>query len=785
MHSKRLSLLFLVCALFNICALAEKTTEENIEKVCSAISNDHQNGDSQLFVKFISTVCPKTDTPQSRNTLSEIYSILNSCNAKGKRLGASDSYASPDIPQIDAETFLKLLELLKSLGMTDEEIDEMLKWAYFVYPLYVYQIEGRVAPDKANNTGIRIDTIFQAPIDEAFYGIGDSRNNYVPEGLSINEQDKAVSDGAILKRNGTYVWGMIPYKNKLYWSTNNNYLCMEGYGNFVQPDKGDQSYSNKCWVCEYDKGIYGQKTYPGEPEKQKYSDIRPPHMYCYDPATGIVNDITPSIADYPQLQNAQGLRSAGAHNGVVFFGGPGLFASTLDAMVSATFIAYDADAERVISTSDLGHVDGCKVVNVRRWRVINNVLYVAVGIIHPETGKKIGAVLRWYGDKNDPWNFHIVGLVDGEAAEIAYFNNRIYVGTWGDASRVSSVCVSAAVPSKGLEPVSINSDFWKTVWTTEMMEPTNTLGRTTSSIAGFHEWKGHLYWGLFSPNFFLLSYAQTIYGTVTSPEAIAFILGNWRTPSFWRIDRNNKCDMLYGEKENPKPIYDQKGNIVEWKLEKNGQQPFWGRGGFGNFWTIYIWALQEYNKNLYIGTMDCSQLFEAAGGSIFSEEAATLLGSLFGLDHKKCGYELLRMTDENRAPKIISDNGLGNDTQYGVRNLEVLGDKLFLGSASMSNIIPYGGWHVNSIHEHNATTDINQQEIVKPGIIMGKNDEYINFATVAGDDILSIEVFDASGRKLTSARPQKPVASIPLNEFSGIAIVKITSASGSWTAKIK
>lgn len=74
----------------------------------------------------------------------------------------------------------------------------------------------------------------------------------------------------------------------------------------------------------------------------------------------------------------------------------------------------------------MSDVDGCKVVNVRRWRVINDVLYVTVGITHPTTGKKIGALLRWYGDKKDPWNFHIVGLVDNEAAELAYFNNRIY-----------------------------------------------------------------------------------------------------------------------------------------------------------------------------------------------------------------------------------------------------------------------------------------------------------------------------------------------------------------------
>ena len=115
MKRYRFFLLLLACVL-NICAFAETKTETDIKKLCSSIANDNQNGDSQLFVKFISTVYPKIDSPQSRNTLSEIYSILYSCNAKSKKTGASSTYASTDIPEIDAETFLEIMELLKSLG---------------------------------------------------------------------------------------------------------------------------------------------------------------------------------------------------------------------------------------------------------------------------------------------------------------------------------------------------------------------------------------------------------------------------------------------------------------------------------------------------------------------------------------------------------------------------------------------------------------------------------------------------------------------------------------------
>lgn len=203
---------------------------------------------------------------------------------------------------------------------------------------------------------------------------------------------------------------------------------MQGYGNFVQPGVGDNvPYENSCWACEYGQSAYAKEAYPDGDENSKYADIRPPRMYSYDTKSGIVTDITPSMDEYPVLKNCQGLRSCGIHKGVVFFGGPGLYASDWDSRVSAAFVAYDADCDRILGVSSMSDVDGCKVVNVRRWRVINDVLYVTVGITHPTTGKKIGALLRWYGDKKDPWNFHIVGLVDNEAAELAYFNNRIYI----------------------------------------------------------------------------------------------------------------------------------------------------------------------------------------------------------------------------------------------------------------------------------------------------------------------------------------------------------------------
>lgn len=752
-------------------ASSDVADSKEITAFCSAVAQCDKTQDSRAFLHFVTTLHPELATAKGREALTDIHQLI----AERYSIGGG-------MPDFDPGTIAQIKKLLEQLGISGTSYLKLLEYFKKVYPLYIFQIENRVRPEVDTDSKLAVDTVFQAPVDEAYYGLASPDNKYVPEGLSESALEEAKQNGGQGKRNGSYVWGMGTYKDKLFWSTNNNYLCMQGYGNFVQPGKGDNApYENSCWVCEYGQSAYAKEAYEEGDENSKYADIRPPRMYSYDTKTGIVTDITPSIADYPLLKNCQGLRSCGVHNGVVFFGGPGLHASDWDSKVSAAFVAYDADNDRILSTSSMDNVDGCKVVNVRRWRVINNVLYVTVGLTHPTTGKKIGALLRWYGDKNDPWNFHIVGLVDKEAAELAYFNNRIYIGTWGT---VSAVNVSPELPEGGFTPIDINSDMWPEIWTTESAEPTKTLGRSLTSVAGFHEWRDHLYWGVFCPNYYILSSALATYGDLTSPDALAFILGNYRTPSFWRLDKDNTCEMLYGDTSNPKPVYNKKGAIEKWDLESNGLTAKWGRGGFGNLCTIYVWALQQYNDNLYIGTMDLSNLAVAAASKLLGDESFDTLSKLLtGLDTSDEGFELLRMTDEEEAPKFITQNGFNNAEQYGVRNLEVLNNKLMLGSASMSSLKDNGGWHVLSLDDLSTPASISQSEIKKPGIIMECNAEYINLATVGGEAIATISVYDAAGRKISSSHPATHLVSIPLQNIKGVHIIKVTSAKGEWEIK--
>lgn len=418
--------------------------KDELRKLCYVIAQNDDCGDCEEFVHFITTVKPELDTTDGRDILRSIYKAsANNNSSDGSHL------------ILPAQLTTNVINWLEKMEFNCSKLEEVKEMIEKVYPLYVFQTKNRKSPKVERYSNLSIDTIYQAPIDEAYYGLANKNNKYVPTGLSEQEIKEVESKGGRGKRNGSYVWGMGTYKDKLFWSTNNNYLCMQGYG-----IGGNKPYENKCWACEFGESSYADEAYTEGDPNRVYADIRPPRMYSYDTKTGVVNDITPSMDKYPGLRNCQGLRSCGVHNGVVFFGGPGLYSSNWDSKVSAAFVAYDADNDRIISCSDMSDVDGCKVVNVRRWRVINGVLYVAVGIMHPTTGKKIGALLRWYGDKENPWNFHIVGLVENEAAELAPFNNHIYIGSWGI---VSSVNVSPEIPDGGFTPVSIDSEKWPTV----------------------------------------------------------------------------------------------------------------------------------------------------------------------------------------------------------------------------------------------------------------------------------------------------------------------------------
>lgn len=369
---------------------------------------------------------------------------------------------------------------------------------------------------------------------------------------------------------------------------------------------------NNSWVCECESGIYGQTVHGTiKPEYAQYSDTRIPRIYCYDITTGSVQDITPSGGDYDKLlQDCQGLRSAGYHNGVAFFGGPSLYGSTSGQTVGSSFFAYDTDAGKFIGCKALTDIDGNAITDIRRWYVHNGVLYCGVRITDAN-GKDRGAVLRWYGDKTNPWQFKIVGWMANEAAELCVYNGYMYVGGWNTASlAVSTVVKGPKVPDNGLQPVDINATEWPIIWKYSDYDA-HAIALRTTYTAGMQVWKNHLYWGTFNAVYVIPNIAAANrYTDMTSPEALCFYLGSVRQTSFWRLNTRDKVELLYGETE--LPVWDKPTTGKDtWTMKSTGWTPKFGRAGFGQPWTAYTWTMAEYSGDLFIGTMNAETLLKA------------------------------------------------------------------------------------------------------------------------------------------------------------------------------
>jgi len=97
-------------------------------------------------------------------------------------------------------------------------------------------------------------------------------------------------------------------------------------------------------------------------------------------------------------------------------------------------------------------------------------------------------------------------------------------------------------------------------------------------------------------------------------------------------------------------------------LATNGEQ--WlqiGKEGFGNLFNGYFWSLKAFDGWLYLGS------FKWGG-----EDGI--------LQH---GFDLYRSRD-GIFWDVVSRDGFGHRTNYGVRTMEVLGDSLYLGTAGLS-----------------------------------------------------------------------------------------------------
>lgn len=500
------------------------------------------------------------------------------------------------------------------------------------------------------------ELLAKASPDECYFGIGDARNDFSP-GL---DPDSCRAEGGVPKVNQAYVWGLAKSGDGLWFGTAPNVNCLVNGGYLASTE----AYENEFQVCEFGSGPYSP------PIPAAAGDWRPARFFVYNLKDKTLTEKTPLD---PKVIQTTGIRSAGTLGNVVFLAGPAMSQEG-----GINLFAFNTETGDYLGSNTLLDYN-----NIRKWLVADGILYTAVGA---EGG---GAILRWMGDANDPFQFEEVGKIDADGAELAHHEGRIYVSTWG---LEAGIWMSPEIPMSGL--TSADSTSWTKVWKMSDYDPDPVSAATTGggAVASFD---GYLYWGTMHVPLFALRVFTMVYGTPADSAAyISAFLGTYRAISIFR-GRNfgteeQEVDVLYGLAE--LPAYDPE---TGWDIVPNnlGKEPLYGFSGFNNVFNNYTWTMAVYENQLFVGTMDWSFLL--------GEDLLDLAGDLpIDLVWNEFGADLFRFPSSLSPafPEFV--DGVGNYSNYGVRTM-LADDALYIGSANPMNLMtdltddrPEGGWEL-------------------------------------------------------------------------------------------
>lgn len=573
----------------------------------------------------------------------------------------------------------------------------------------------------------RSQLLAKATPDECFVGIGLP----YPAGPPCAEGQAKTNQG--------YVWGMTRHNKKIWFGTGANINCLTSGRNLHPEDPN----LNADWVCEYGQSQIAKRN-PSLPAS--LGDHRPPRIYVYDTRSNQLvektNDVkNASQDDATRLTTTAGIRAAGTHNGVVFLAGPAL-------SESINLYAFDAD-----NGAFLGSVNLPQYGNIRHFVVADGALYAGVGV--GANGGNRGHVLRWTGSKSNPFSFVQVANLPAQAADLTVHEGRIFVTTWigsgdeGTAGASSGTGTNAADPpvpgmasvwmspklndgQRGLNPA--DADLWTRVWSVSQYEPDAVVARTYA-LGGLASYKGHLYWGtmhvpLKATYMHLLTYPPA--NETEAGDQVRYTqraIGIFRGKNFG--NSHQKVDLLYGSPE--LPAYDPAGNNGEglWYAASTNYTPVYGTSGFGNQFLNYTWKMVVADDRLYVGTMDWSYISKDLGSGtrpqlaapaekLLDDPAATarLLGesasaarALGGATTTAdddpeppavtYGADLWAFSSSSKPATAVSQTGVGNYLNYGVRNMVTDGSTVYLGMANPMNLrtdpnddVPEGGWEL-------------------------------------------------------------------------------------------
>ena len=511
----------------------------------------------------------------------------------------------------------------------------------------------------------------KADPDECFYGIGISGTPPVPP----------CAEGGIPKVNQGFLWGMVKSGDTLWFGTGANVQCLAkgAYANLTTP------YQTSCYVCEFGESLLSP------PLPENHGDWRPPRIYTYTLSQKILIEKTPAI---PLLNATVGIRSAGALNELVFLGGPSLTGGI-------NLFAFKATTGEFLGAKHFPEYN-----NIRKWLAVHGVLYTTVGTTQKYS--QGGSVLRWTGDLEEPFQFEVVGTLDGTGAEIAFHENRLFVSTWPslpesntELPKLAGLWMSPQLFENGLTVK--HKGLWTKIWQADDYEP-DPLTALTYGGGALASFDGYLYWGTMHVPFMSTLVHFHTYGIPQNPEEkITALLGTYRAISIFRgkdlSSEKRKIQLVYGMPRLPTFTPGQ-----GWKILPNTMKnpyPLWGPSGFGNAFNLYTWSMSVYQNRLYVGTLDWGFLFQGTLNSILhTVNMPSLSSPIFPCPLYSYGADLFYFPSAKSPALPESIDGIGNYTNYGLRTM-VSDDALYIGTANPMNLLtdldddlPEGGWEL-------------------------------------------------------------------------------------------
>jgi hypothetical protein len=506
--------------------------------------------------------------------------------------------------------------------------------------------------------------------DECWNGCG---MPYIPASNGMCPAD------TLPKRNQAYAWGLAQWGKDVWIGTVANVAGIAAgaaaAGSSTLPPGSGGTTGDCQYIGSLDNPINVSEgslsQYPGVPEVLRpfLGDWRPPQVWLYDSNKKVQTDMTPADS---RIDTTLGLRAAGVADDVVIFAGP------RRTQIGVNLFAFDAKTKTYLGSTTLWQYS-----SIRKFVVAGGKLYTGV-----QTPDGRGQVLRWTGNKQQPFRFQVVGSLDNDAANLAEHEGRLYVATWRPDSSLSGVAgisfgerpqagiwMSPPIPEGGLR--TIDAFRWTKVWEISDYEPDEVVALGQGGVGDLASFGGYLYWGHMARPWGAYAEFVKVYGEPTNPDEV--LLNVHRAIPIFRgrnFHKTPEIELLYGEERLPKY------NGATWSLVNNnlgGAAPLFGPAGFGVPTNAYTWTMAVFRSKLYVGTLD----------------TAGILGNSPDLTP---GADLWVFADKNSAATPVTLDGFGHpQTVYGVRTMVPSANTLFVGTAGAANLSPDGGWKLIGI----------------------------------------------------------------------------------------